>query len=495
MAEDRPNVLVLMCDQLRFDAIRAHGNPAIATPAIDRIVESGVTARRAYTESPVCVPARTAVLTGQLPHRNGVVDNGSPLREDAPTFLSSLSAAGYFCQAIGKMHFSPVRTPHGFDRMWLSEEIPESAVEDEYLKDLIAAGRDDVYEPHGVRHELYYSPQPSQLPEPLTTTAWTGRRTVEFLDSRVGVDEPFCCWTSFIKPHPPFDPPSPWYLRYDPLRMPDPLRADEERDRLLFQVRTQHRSKWTSADMEIDRIRVMRAYYYAVVSHIDSWVGQILQALERNGQRENTILVFTADHGEYLGDHWAFGKRGFHDAAARVPFVWSWPGRIPAGRTTDALLGLTDLAPTLVAAGGGAALDTDGHDILPLLQGRVAAVREHQFGQFSDAGTGLYLCMDSEHKYVYSAPDDRELLLRVGDDTRDLAADPACGPVRDRLRGTLIDRFRADGYTTPLDSDGWRRFPPPREPGPAGDRSAGGRGRQYARWPETPQQPPDLVVS
>ena len=491
MTSTAPNVLLVMCDQFRFDAISAHGNPDISTPHLDRLVASGASFRRAYAESPVCVPARSVVLSGRLPHQTGVVDNGTPLPAEADTFVRAAADAGYHCEAIGKMHFQPRRTPHGFHRMRLSEEIPNSPEEDEYLTFLHEQGRTDVAEPHGVRHELYYSPQPSQLPEELTTTAWTGRTTVDFLQERAEKDQPWLCWTSFIKPHPPFDPPAPWYLMYDPLQMPDPVRDAEERDRLLHQVRHQHRSKWTSTDLEINRIRVIRAYYYALVSHVDHWVGQILDTLESTGQRENTLVVFTADHGEYLGDHWAFGKRGFHDSAARIPYVLSWPGHVPAGARPEAVTGHSDLAPTICAAIGARLPEPApaGFDLAPVLADDQAAVRTGLVGQFNDGATGLYAWLGTDRKYIYSAADRRELLLEVGsDETADLSRDPAEASTLSRLSAQLQEYFRADGYDAPLDAStgtGWREFPPVTEPVDPHDRDPAGRGRQYARW-DTP---------
>src|SRR5690606_26804564 len=140
----RPHVLLIMADPFRYDAIAAHGNPHVRTPNLDRLVASGVSFRRAYTESPVCVPARACLMTGRLPHRSGVFDNGTPLADGTPTVMRSLAAAGYRTQAIGKMHFTPPRARHGFDELWLSEEIPAAADEDDYLTDLLAAGVDHV---------------------------------------------------------------------------------------------------------------------------------------------------------------------------------------------------------------------------------------------------------------------------------------------------------------------------------------------------------------
>ncbi|SDU68456.1 sulfatase family protein [Jiangella alkaliphila] len=481
----RPNVLLITADQFRFDAIAAHGNPHVRTPNLDRLVREGVTFQRAYAESPVCVPARAGLLTGQLPHRNGITSNTTPLADGTPTVVRSLAAAGYDTQAIGKMHFTPVRAGHGFDRLWLSEEIPAAPEEDEYLTDLLASGAEHVLEPHGVRHELYYSPQPSQLPAHLHTTAWTGRRTREFLAARTPGDAPFFCWTSFIKPHPPFDPPYPYYLWYDPLDMPDPVRADEELDRLGYHIHNQHRVKWTHPRFDLTRIRVLRAYYYACVSHVDAEIGRILDQLDESGLRENTLVIFTADHGEYLGDHWAFGKRGYHDAAARIPLVLSRPATLPAGAARPALAGLTDVAPTVLAATGAdpAGLDPDGLDLLPVATGGQETVRDVLLGQYHVGAEALYLAMNARHKYTYSAADDRESLYEVGgDETADLAGDGRHDAELTKLRDALLDQLSRDGYRRPLDGDGWRRFPRPGPRPPYHDRDVRGRGRQYPVW-------------
>ena len=134
MPSSRPNLLLIMCDQLRFDALRAAGNDVIQTPNLDRLCAEGVRFAYGYTESPVCVSARAICMTGQLPHRTGIFDNGYALPAGYPTVMSRLRAAGYFTQAIGKMHFSPVREHHGCERMWLSEEVPRRVENDEFCK-------------------------------------------------------------------------------------------------------------------------------------------------------------------------------------------------------------------------------------------------------------------------------------------------------------------------------------------------------------------------
>src|SRR6266542_1051542 len=365
-----------MSDQHRADAIgaaQAAGGDAewTQTPYLDQLCREGVRFARAYTESPVCVSAGATLMTGLLPHRSGVFDNGYRLDTAIPTLPGLLRERGYHCQAIGKMHFSPVREHHGLHRMWLSEEIPGTPEHDEFFRDLLAAGFTHVEEPHGARHEMYNVPPVSQLPEALHTTAWTGRKTVEYLEEHVRErkGQPFFCWTSFIKPHPPFDPPVPWHTLYRPTAMPDSVRTEDEPGRHTYYHRQQNRFKWTDGQLDTNHLRIMRAYYAACVSLIDSWIGQILDALARLELREDTLIFYVADHGEYLGDHYAFGKRGFHDPPSRVPFIVSWPGQLPQGEVRHQLAGLADVTPTAVAAadGGPEALDALRLDGIQLL--------------------------------------------------------------------------------------------------------------------------------
>ncbi len=487
-----------MCDQLRFDALRAYGNPHVQTPNLDRLCAEGVRFAYGYTESPVCVSARAICMTGQLPHRTGSFDNGYPLPADHPTLMSRLRAAGYFTQAIGKMHFSPVREGHGFDRMWLSEEVPRRVADDEFLQDVLAAGYGHVEEPHGIRHELYYIPQISQLPERLHTTAWTAQRTIDFIEERAHANAPFFCWTSFIKPHPPFDPPSPWHRLYRSTDMPLPVRSKGEIAWHTWFQRSQNRSKWMDLFPDDNLLRTMKAYYFACVSFVDSWVGEILEALEETNQRENTLIMFVADHGEFLGDHYAFGKRNFHEPACHIPYVVSWPDALPQGVAREHLAGLQDVTPTMLAAAG---VETersefDGAPLLDAARCEDAPGKPYLFGQIKEKNLGMYCAMNAEWKYIYCAPDRLEILLNYRDGGRlsvegggelvNHAHEPGLADVKRELKDALFAHFRLAGYTAPLDGDDWALFPQPSHAWIRLDEMENkervGRGWQYARW-------------
>ncbi len=481
---DSPNVLVLMLDQMRWDAVAAHGNPTIRTPSMDELCRRGMTFSNAYTPAPVCVPSRAAFLTGRLPHNIEVYSNETPLVEGAHTFARAARAAGYRTCAIGKMHFEPVRADHGFDEMHLSEEIPQAVSEDDFLQDLLAAGYSHVEEPHGVRHELYYTPQPSQLPEEHHTTAWTGQRTVEFLRATSPTDRPFLCFTSFIKPHPPFDPPSPWHRLYDPLAMADPVREEHELASLTRYQRLQHRIKWVPPDADLLRVRTMKAYYYACISFVDAWIGRIIAALDETSLTKNTLVILTSDHGEYLGDHWAFGKRGFHDGSCKVPLIVAGPG-VSAHSVSPALVMLPDVAATLSDLFNDPAVEgMDGASLLEVLSG--TRTRHHSWlpGQLGTGPDGLYMAKDEQGKYIYSAPDRRDWYFETIDprEVNDLSESAEHQPQVEVLRQRLQALFRRDGHLAPLDEGGWRTFITPSELTDLFDRDPAGRGRQYAEW-------------
>jgi arylsulfatase len=457
----RPNVLFIFTDQQRADTIHAAGNPVIKTPHLDRLVREGTRFSSAYTASPVCVPARCSLITGRYAHNTGCPDNGFPMPDEPPSFMQLLTDAGYRTHGIGKMHFTPEwRAMRGFQTRAFQAGIPRRPEVDDYLRFLHENGYGHVHDAHGVRGEMYYVPQPAQMPARLHVTQWCGDLACEFIRAQPS-GEPFFLWASFQQPHPPFAPPTPWNKLYRWPLMPLPKRVHQQERLWTYANRHQNRYKFRDFGIDYNLVRGMKAYYYATISFIDHQVGRMLDALAATGRLDDTLIVFTSDHGEFLGDYDCFGKRSMLDAAARIPLIVRLPGRFAAGESCDTPVSTVDVMPTILGAAGVEAESRDGTDLVDVVrQGGDRTV----YSQYQRGAHGVYMALDRRWKYYYSAPDRREFLFDRLEDPEETRSRPGlgfCGSPLDEMRGRLIARFGRDGYEEPLDGDGWRLFPQP----------------------------------
>ena len=463
----RPNILLLFTDQQRADALGADGNPVIRTPNLDRLSREGTIFTSAFTPAPVCVPARCSLIHGRYPHRTGCADNDDEMPTDRPSLMQALTASGYRTHGIGKMHFtSDPQALRGFQSREYQEEIRGRVEDDDYLQFLHANGFGHVHDPFGQRGEMYYIPQPAQMPARLHGTNWVGDRAVEFLHATDG-EQPFFLFTSFIHPHPPFTPPTPWNKLYRAALMPLPHRPEGFEALQTYANRHQNRYKYRDAGTDLNLLRAMKAYYYACVSFIDYQVGRILAALEETGRLDNTLILFASDHGEFLGDYGSFGKRSMLNAAARVPLIARYPERFAPGTRCHTPASLVDIMPTALAAAGksGSVPGLDGLDLAEVAAGGHSD--RMVLGQYQRRDLGTYLAVSRRWKYFYSAPDRREFLLDRQQDpaeTRNRAGLTLCREPLQGMRGRLMELFRRDGYLEPLEGDGWRAFPQPELP-------------------------------
>ncbi len=485
----RPNILHLFVDQMRADAMSAAGNPYIKTPNLDRLASSGVRFSNAFSPSPVCVPARCSMIYGQYPTHTGCYEN-TPMPEDGrPSLMDLLSSVGYRTHGVGKCHFIPdANAMRGFQTRATQEEFRYSIEEDDYLAFLKERGYLEpggVVDPHGVRGEMYYVPQVSQLPQEAHPTQWIGDQAIKFLESEGNSEEPWYLFTSFVHPHPPFSPPSPWHKIYRIGDVPMPQTPANPDALLTYVNRVQNRYKHRDQGFDMNLIRTMRAYYYACISFIDYQVGRVLDWLESSGQLRNTLIVFAGDHGEYLGDFGCFGKRGMHDVSAKIPLLAHYPGLFEGGRVETTPVSLVDLYPTFCDAAETVPKkhELDGLPLQEIVTGRThraAVYSQLTYGPEVDivrtaegsgrtgvedskehAASSTYMIVTSTHKYFYSAPDDMEFLFdRVldPDETMNRAYTPGYTADRDRLRETLIEFLSNAGETMGIQDGKWKRF-------------------------------------
>lgn len=420
-----PNILYVMTDQQRFDTIRALGNEDMYTPNFDRLVQRGLAFTNAYSTCPVCVAARYTIRTGCEPTATRVFSNGiadpAPGQADSipgrcgPYLAQEMASRGYRTFGIGKFHSNPWDEDLGYETYLRSEELygsPERRRGDAYASYIAQEHPEyDFIEClMGERTEMYYMPQTSPMPAEVTVEAWAADRAVERIRHEDG--RPFFGFVSFIGPHPPLAPPIPFNRMYDPDRMPSPVRGQREVDHMDEQIPWMNYAIWAE-DINDAHARVLKARYYGEISYIDQCLGRVLDAVEARADADNTLICFFADHGDHMGDHSAWQKESFFDVSCRVPFLLSWPARLPANERREDLVCLTDLF-ALATAASGQIEEREGCDVLGVAE-NAAPAREALFGYYGAPGTALFKIMVryKNWKYIYLANGGREQLFDV----------------------------------------------------------------------------------
>ena len=385
----RPDLVFIITDQQRYDTIAALGFPHVVTPNLDRLVREGTFFSRCYVTGASCVPARASLFSGVYPHTNGVVNNASTWRR---TWVEQLAASGYRCVNVGKMHTQPMDAPAGFHERTVVENKDRSMARrgrdfvDAWDRALMAAGVEKPGLPtyrrlpdYAERLGAYEWP----LPESLHSDAFVGRTAADAIFAHGSRAEPLFLQVGFPGPHPPYDPPQRWIDLYRdrdvPIRnvAPHDLAAQPLPFRQLSDKHANghHDAAPHSVDAPRElRVR-QRAYYLANVSLIDQEVGRILDALNATGRLANSILVFTSDHGDCLGDHGHSQKWNMYEEVVRVPMiVWS-PALAGRGEVAS-LVQSIDIAPALMELAGCEVPGSwEAQSVLPALRGEPFAGR------------------------------------------------------------------------------------------------------------------------
>ncbi len=480
------NVLFIMCDQLRWDYLSCYGHPHLHTPHIDRLASQGVRFDRAYVQSPICGPSRMSFYTGRYVIAHGSTWNGYPLRVGELTLGDHLRPLGVDTVLVGKTHMKADQegmarygiqpgtvigarlAECGFDVFERDDGLHPDGDYDpsprynDYLRgkgydganpwNTVANGVDSGHE-IGLGWFLKYSNRPARVAEADSETPYLTRRFMDFVEQRE-TDVPWLCHLSFIKPHWPYIVPAPYHDMYGPETWLPAVRNDAERQdpHPVYAAFMAHR---VSRAFSREKVRnTVLPAYMGLIKQIDDQMGQLWQFLEDRGLFENTMIVFTSDHGDYLGDHWLGEKELFHEPSVRVPLIIYDP-RLEAdatrGSVSDALIETIDLAPTFVDAFGGEAIPhrLEGRSLAPILHGETPKDwREVAFSEYDYAlgsardilGTGpsdsrLIMATDRRWKLIF-AEHFRPMLFDLENDPDelvDLGGDPAHEAVRRRM--------------------------------------------------------------
>ena len=475
----KPNVLLITADQLRRDALGAFGNRVVRTPHLDGLATGGVVFDQHFAQNPVCMPSRWTIFTGRYPRCHGVRDNGVIYRDGEATLARVLKENGWRTGAFGKMHLSPQlltrahenenwpRDGFGFTETHLTDDSKRG----EYLADLerrdpsvhryvLRQGEEKVREDlmSAAERSFQLAPQlkENKVPPELHQSSWIADRVIDAIRAAEG--KPFCYWCSFVDPHHPFDAPEPYASMYDPSTIPLPVRRENEmRDKPPHFDEMVRGLSPGNEKYELFRVtdagwQALRANYYGMVSLIDASVGRILDALREAGVFDDTIVLFTSDHGELLGDHGLLFKGPFHyDSLIRVPLIARWGDAIRGGSRIGGITQHTDIVPTLLACCGvPVPRGVQGRSLLPLVAGDEGAGYEHALVEHDCGDWGLRLATLRSRRWRFTwyggrRPGELYDLAADPDEFQNLWQDPSCREMRGELEDRLLDRLLATG--------------------------------------------------
>lgn len=443
MSETKPNILFVMADQLAAQFLPFHGHKLVQTPNLSRLAAEGVVFENAYSTSPLCSPARATVMNGLLSSRTGVYDNAAEFPSSIPTWAHYLRLAGYKTCLSGKMHFVGPDQLHGLE---------ERLTTDIYPADF---GWTPDWRLRQERIDWWYHNMTSVLQPGIAeiTNQLEFDDEVAFLAIRKIYDyvrfepeKPFCLMASFTHPHDPYAARKKFWDLYRDEDIDLPAVPRMERAQLdphsqrLYDV-----SAMDDYTVTEDDLRKARHGYYANISYVDDLLGQMIAALEASGKLDDTVIVFTSDHGDFLGERGLWYKMSYLEPSAHVPMlVWN-PKRFPARRVKEPVT-LADILPTLTAIGNNGvatlARPVDGRSLYPLLIGGMEDPDGTAWGEYLAEGAiaPIYMLRRGQWKFIHS-PADPDQLYNLDDDPLELANLAATHPLAAQFRAEVEAKF------------------------------------------------------
>ncbi len=458
-AAKKPHIIFIMTDQHRGDALGCMGNKSIFTPHIDALAAEGNCFLSGYSSTPSSTPARAGLLTGMSPWNHGMLGYGKVAEKYPYEMPQMMRDLGYYTFGIGKMHWFPQKSLHGFHGTLVDESgrVDSPDFISDYREwfqtqaqdldpDLTGIGWND----HGAG--LY------QLPEKLHPTAWTGQTACEII-SNYQSEKPLFLKVSFARPHSPYDPPKRYLDQYQEVEIPKPFTGDWCGDHSELKDPATAASDAPFGNFGEEYALNSRRHYYANVTFIDDQVGEIIAALKAKGMYEDAIICFTSDHGDMLGDHYHWRKTYPYEGSVHIPYVVKWPQSlqrtVPAGQFVEQPVELRDFLPTFIElAGGEVPADMDGQSLAQLVTGRQENWREFiDLEHATCYSPDNYWCAltDGKIKYIWNFHTGTETLFDLQKDPQELSACTADVTYADRLaymRHAMVNHLseRGEGF-------------------------------------------------
>lgn len=444
----KPNFLLILTDHWRGDCLGRLGHPVAETPHLDSLSRRGVTFTHAYTPSASCISARRSIMTGQTPYTHGMLGYKDGMPWNYPVNLAGqMTNAGYQTINVGKTHFHPARLHLGFEQLIISPDYNEWLAKQPGIEVERFA--------HGVPGNSWMG-RPNHLPERCLEETYFVSRSLEFLGKR-DPTRPFFMTLSFNGPHPPWCPPQVYYDQFIDRDIPQPLVGAWAEKHAEEAGHPLDVNSWRGRIPEHLSHRA-RAAYFGYLAYLDAQIGRFLTRLQLTGLLNNTFVIFSADHGEMLGDHNLWRKTYAYDASSRIPFIVVPPSSMRCDRNSENALpvGLEDIMPTFLAAAGEEIPDTvEGLSVLPLLEGEPDTWREYYHGEHSPCyapDNANHFVTDGKWKFVWNPITGEEQLFNLVDDPHelcDLAGVPRYDDERARWYNTMVRELdeREEGFS------------------------------------------------
>ncbi len=442
----KDNIILITTDQQRFDTIQALGNNSIFTPHLNYLVSQGISFTRCYADCPICVPSRTTIMTGKKGFESKVISNANhqsfmeETTNKKETLPGILTHNGYQTKAMGKMHFEPARACYGFESM----RLPLDYMREYDKKDSIRP------KAHGIG-ECELEPVISTVDVKDSITTWTIDGSIDFIETRDPL-RPFFLWTSFTKPHPPFDPCKDFWDLYENIPMPDAIYGDWSKNIEDVPMGFLEGS-FENTNVHLfskEQLRASRRAYYACISQIDYSLGLLFGCLRENNLFENTWIIFTSDHGEMLGDHHLGQKNLFFEGSSHIPLIIVPPknSNYEINKTIDYLAEINDIYPTILSiAGIDMPKGITGKNLLELNEERI----------FYGNSLNKHFCVMKDNiKLIYCSRGDNKLLFDLNKDkmeTKNLINDENYKDIKNELWNLLIENTKK--YNKELLKDGY----------------------------------------
>lgn len=434
----QPNIVFIMTDQMRGDCLGIAGHPDVKTPYLDSLAAKGVLFDNAYSACPSCIPARAAIHTGMSQEHHRRVGYLDMEDWDYPhTLAGELSAAGYYTQCVGKMHVHPLRNTLGFHNIELHDgylhayrdplvswQESQKQADDYFYWLKQELGMDADVTDTGMECNSWMA-RPWCYEEKYHPTNWVSSRSIDFLRRR-DPSKPFFLMASYLRPHPPFDAPQYYFDLYKDMKLTPPWIGGWEDQEGFCNDFNRLGRIYDSATGPVDPelIRQAQIGYYACITHLDHQIGRVIQALVEHKLMDQTIFIFTSDHGEELCDHHLFRKSRPYEGSCRIPMIISGPEHLlhaKQGAVCHSITELRDIMPTVLSiAGKQVPPGVDGKSLLPLASNPSLAIRDWLHGEHEAGVNSNHFIVTEHDKYIWYSQTGREQYFDLDHDPHEL---------------------------------------------------------------------------